>query len=684
MEVEKDLHIVGITAVEDKLQIGVPDTIATLAKAGINLWVLTGDKRETAIEIGYSTKVLMPSMHLTEVADQGAEFVRAQCATEFMHLVKTGKLPLYQKAVIAKANNDLSWESVMFAMDKRWRSFLQLCRITILALLICLLKTFGLSSTYLENAMKILRADQKSNKERVKNDVRRRNVRKLAEQTIKEYQSSHNDSSKDQPLSPLSISDHFDLSNVFNRAKSAKEILKNRTSEGELTPSSVRNSRISQLTAQEYAENDKRTDRDEDILSLKSICLATADDKSNFDSAKRTILERLFAVDGDVRKGRLLKHMKKDKEDIHSSTSSSFDGARALVIEGNALKHLLGNEEWEELLFNIASQCDAVIACRVSPQQKALLVKLVRHHVVPEPVTLAIGDGANDVGMIQEAHVGIGISGREGKQAVNASDFAISQFRFLETLLLIHGRWDFMRQAVVVLFSFYKNSVLAGCLIVYNIPTLFSGEKLFDQWCVSVFNFMAAIPIIFLGFFDRCLEKDYIRKNPHVYKPTRQNEVLTIRILLRWLFMTVSHVTILYFGSFYYLSGGCGKSSSFSGLMRFHTRVGDGEGSDLKSLGTTMYSSLIIMLALKVLYESRSIINGKWPPCWKAKKEGFFSRLPYTWYGITYGSLYFYFLFFLPIYSVSAVWLWLKGKIMILRKLTKFSLTGFSVYSENI
>ena len=117
--------------------------------------------------------------------------------------------------------------------------------------------------------------------------------------------------------------------------------------------------------------------------------------------------------------------------------------------------------------------------------------------------------------------------------------------------------------------------------------------------------------------------------------------------------MTVSHIMILYFGSFYYLSGGGGNASSFSGLMQYRTRVGDGEGTDLQSVGLVIFSSMVLMLAYKVLYESRSIINGKWPPWWKTHKDRFWSRVPYTWYGITYGSLYFYFLFFLPIYQVS-------------------------------
>merc|ERR1712100_246159 len=76
---------------------------------------------------------------------------------------------------------------------------------------------------------------------------------------------------------------------------------------------------------------------------------------------------------------------------------------------------------------------------------------------VEDAVTLAIGDGANDVPMIQEAHVGIGIAGREGRQAVNNSDFAIGQFRYLQRLMLVHGRWNYRRQCSYTLFTFWRN-----------------------------------------------------------------------------------------------------------------------------------------------------------------------------------------------------------------------------------
>jgi magnesium-transporting ATPase (P-type) len=665
LEIEKDLHVVGATAIEDKLQTGVPNTIATLAHAGIKLWVLTGDKRETAIEIGYSTQVLTPRMHLTEVSDKGSEYVRAQCAMEFMRLVKAGRLPLYQRAAVDHSDDSWSWAKASFSMRKYFRFCFLSYRRLMVNLKFCFRRALGCKTKREEEAFVTLVEQQKAEDEKVQDVVRRRNVRNRAEKIIKEYGEAHPHVAEGHLASPSFDAEAElstdDLPPVFNRALSAKSLLQTRSSRVSLSVKDRRSVKLLQLTTQQV-ENSPETVMEEDLLSISSFYAATGEAASDFDKRRRTVLERLFAVDRDVRKGRLVKHLKKEKreevmgnEQPHRSVTPSGEGPRAFIIEGAALKHLLGDHELEELIFTIASHCEAVIACRVSPRQKALLVKLVRKHVVPEPVTLAIGDGANDVGMIQEAHVGVGISGKEGKQAVNASDFAIAQFRFLETLILIHGRWDFMRAATVVLFSFYKNAVMAGCLIVYNAETLYSGTPLFDQWIIAVLNFVAGLPILFLGMFDRCLEKEYIRKNPEVFQPTRHNEIITLRVLFRWVLLAFAHIFVLYFGSLPQLSGPGGMTSAFSGLMRNKDTIGDGTISDLQSVGTVIFTSMIFLLAYKVLYESRSIINGTWPALCglrKSAKEGFFSRVPYTWYGVTYGSIIFY-LLFLFIYQVS-------------------------------
>ena len=93
--------------------------------------------------------------------------------------------------------------------------------------------------------------------------------------------------------------------------------------------------------------------------------------------------------------------------------------------------------------------CKAVVCCRVSPLQKALVVKLVKKN--QKAILLAIGDGANDVSMIQAAHIGIGISGVEGLQAARSADVAISQFRYLKKLLLVHGAWSYRRLSKLIL-----------------------------------------------------------------------------------------------------------------------------------------------------------------------------------------------------------------------------------------
>lgn len=129
----------------------------------------------------------------------------------------------------------------------------------------------------------------------------------------------------------------------------------------------------------------------------------------------------------------------------------------ALVIDGKSLGYAL-EKDLEKDFLDLAVMCKAVVCCRVSPLQKALVVKLVKRHL--KAILLAIGDGANDVSMIQAAHVGIGISGMEGLQAARSADIAIGQFRYLRKLLLVHGAWSYQRLSKLILFSFYKNITL--------------------------------------------------------------------------------------------------------------------------------------------------------------------------------------------------------------------------------
>ena len=621
-EIEKDLHIVGATAIEDKLQDGVPETIANLEKAGIKLWVLTGDKRETAIEIGYSTKVLTPKMHLTEVVDGPSESVKALVAMELMRHIKIGNLPDYQLASLDVAKG-FTLKSILNCLTmvgdwrrKTWLGFRYF--------MLTKIKRLWMSKDKYEDKLDDIGEEIEANKRREDPRIQRRKVRELAREIIKNY---WNDPSHAHPEGKGEDDDEASIVTddppaVFERAKSARESLKSRRqSEKEALDSIVEKLALAKVSIS------NRDVFDEEALSMQSYI--PTQHTTNFDKGKRTVFERLFAVDKDVRHGTLSKHLKEEykealaldekeqtgKKEIESMVgtppSSSprkglFDVSsvkRGLVVEGAALKHLLGDPVLEEMLFAVASCSDSVIACRVSPIQKALLLKMVRKYVSPTPTTLAIGDGANDVGMIQEAHIGIGISGLEGQQAVNASDFAIAQFRFLESLLLIHGRWNFIRMSKAVLFFFYKNAAMIGTMIVFSAKALHSGTPLYDPWVIAVFNFVGgSLPIIFMAVFDRDLPRDYVMQHPQVYASGPDNEYLSLRMTLRWVALTFIQVFTIYYFAALPLQLGGGVTSAFDGLMGNHDRdvPGDGEGGDLKVFGTTIYSQLIYVVTFKV------------------------------------------------------------------------------------
>nr|GEZ31773.1 probable phospholipid-transporting ATPase 4 [Tanacetum cinerariifolium] len=153
--------------------------------------------------------------------------------------------------------------------------------------------------------------------------------------------------------------------------------------------------------------------------------------------------------------------------------------AFALIIDGKTLTYAL-EDDLKHQFLHLAVDCASVICCRVSPKQKALVTRLVKEGT--GKTTLAIGDGANDVGMIQEADIGVGISGVEGMQAVMASDFAIAQFRFLERLLVVHGHWCYKRIAQMICYFFYKNIAFGLTLFYFEAFTGFSGQSVYDDW----------------------------------------------------------------------------------------------------------------------------------------------------------------------------------------------------------
>lgn len=436
--IEKDLLLIGATAIEDKLQSGVPDTIHTLAEAGIKIWVLTGDRQETAINIGYSCKLLTEDMSLMIVNEESKEATKA----------------------------------------------------------------------YLEKKLRVIKTS----------------AIKLG------YQLPNN---------------------RFN-------------------PNKIKLTTMQRLfTRRGFRQS---------LVDWGIVRESLADEKTRLLTGH---------TEGAIQKGSNLQLQ------IASTGDDELDAARldslALVIDGKSLKWAL-EPELEKLFLELATLCKAVICCRVSPLQKALVTKLVK--VQMGALTLAIGDGANDVSMIQAAHVGIGISGNEGLQAARSADIAIAQFRFLRKLLLVHGSWSYQRLSRLILYSFYKNICLYMTQFWFAFSNGFSGQTVYESWIISSYNvFFTVFPPLAIGIFDQFISARMLDRYPTLYKLGQEKEFFNVRNFWGWAINAIYHSALLYYLVFNLLTEG----NMISGMPESV----DGKPSGLWFAGTFLYSAVLMTVLMK-------------------------------------------------------------------------------------
>ncbi|KPJ01062.1 putative phospholipid-transporting ATPase IA [Papilio xuthus] len=216
----------------------------------------------------------------------------------------------------------------------------------------------------------------------------------------------------------------------------------------------------------------------------------------------------------------------------------------ALIIDGKTLKYAMGCDLKKDFL-DLCLSCKVVVCCRVSPIQKAEVVDLVSR--ATGAVTLAIGDGANDVAMIQRASVGVGISGVEGLQAVCASDYSIAQFRFLLRLLLVHGAWNYSRISKLILYSFYKNICLYVIELWFAIYSAWSGQILFERWTIGFYNVIfTALPPFAIGLFDKLCSPEIMLRHPVLYIPSQQGLLFNVRVFWIWAVNALLHSVLLF------------------------------------------------------------------------------------------------------------------------------------------
>lgn len=260
----------------------------------------------------------------------------------------------------------------------------------------------------------------------------------------------------------------------------------------------------------------------------------------------------------------------------------------ALIIDGQTLKYALSFEV-RKCFLDLALSCKAVICCRVSPLQKSEIVDMVKKHV--NAITLAIGDGANDVGMIQTAHVGVGISGNEGMQATNNSDYAIAQFSYLEKLLLVHGAWSYNRVTKCILYCFYKNVVLYIIELWFAFVNGFSGQILFERWCIGLYNVIfTALPPFTLGICERTCSQDSMLRFPQLYKITQNADGFNTRVFWGHCINALVHSLILFW---------------FPLKMMEHDAVfPNGQVTDYLFVGNIVYTYVVVTVCLKAGLET--------------------------------------------------------------------------------
>ncbi|KAH9133931.1 hypothetical protein LEN26_006926 [Aphanomyces euteiches] len=268
---------------------------------------------------------------------------------------------------------------------------------------------------------------------------------------------------------------------------------------------------------------------------------------------------------------------------------SAFGGQDLAIIIDGASLHLILNEDPEHVdglhFLRVALLCRVVIACRCSPIQKAQLVDLVQKNC-DDARTLAIGDGANDVPMIRAAHVGIGIAGEEGRQAVNQSDFAIGQFRFLARLLLVHGRWNYNRIAYLIFFTYYKNIVYCMSMFWYMLTySAYSGTLVYAVFIQQGYNlFFTCLPIIAFAVLDQDVSADVAMALPQLYNLTGRKLFKNSRFW-KWVIMAVIDSVML----LYLLTWSSSKIDP------------DGSTSTLMDLGNLGWTVLCVYMNVRVL-----------------------------------------------------------------------------------
>ena len=271
----------------------------------------------------------------------------------------------------------------------------------------------------------------------------------------------------------------------------------------------------------------------------------------------------------------------------NKNINNNYETNLGLIIASSELVKIFNDNELLTIFHTLCVNCLAVVCCRVSPKQKAQLVNMVK--VTDKAITMSVGDGANDVGMITEANVGIGIEGVEGTQAARASDYSIKEFSHLKKLLFFHGREAYRRNAWIICYNFYKNTIFVSPMIFNGFFSLFTGDTTYDPWVHQLFNMIFAIfPCVWFGLFNIEYKKQELINNPRYYIQGIYNQFFRLKNFIEFEILGFLHGFLCYILS----------------ILWFKDGNKDGTTNDFYAVGTAIYAGVVIIVNLKVVLDT--------------------------------------------------------------------------------
>ncbi|KAI5620717.1 phospholipid-transporting ATPase IC isoform X2, partial [Silurus asotus] len=306
------------------------------------------------------------------------------------------------------------------------------------------------------------------------------------------------------------------------------------------------------------------------------------------------------------------------------STQKMFQGSKtAIVVDGFELEELINTPELGARFVSLSNQCQSVLCCRVTPGQKAQIVELVKKFTTS--ITMAIGDGANDVNMIKMAHIGVGVHGVEDGQAVQNADFALAQFRFLSRLLLVHGQWSYHRVCSFLSYFLYKTTSFALVNIWFSLYNGFSAQLMYESWFLSLYSILyTSLPVQCLGLFDQNMSAESCLHWPELYMAGQRKELFNLLTVCTTLLNSIYTSIILFFMPF-----GVFQDSD----LDYHTLAVTVEMSAVFSVTTeiilhtkywTKYNVAAVCLSLGLFFLSTIILHSPRPFTSSPKDFSFF------------------------------------------------------------